>query len=67
MGWLLIGGVGALIVFLALRYARKTGEATAHLQNSNEVIEDVEQANEAERGLDDPSERQRVRKKFTRK
>ena len=67
MIWLLFGGLGALVVWLAFRSQRKRGQAEQAAKHNEKVVEDVEKANEAVRRLADPAERKRVRSKFSRK
>lgn len=68
MVWLLFGGLGGLVVWLAFVNARKRGAAEQAAKSSEKTIDNVKKAQSAVSYLStDPAERQRLRDKFTRK
>ena len=68
MGFLksLFSAIGGVFSWLREGRLKQAGRDAEKVKASEKVIDNVKKANEAKRDLNDPSERKRVRKKYSR-
>lgn len=64
----LLAALGALVIWLGFRYARKSGASESVAKGRGKVIENVDKAKRAVHDLDrDSDARDKLRKRHTRK